>query len=55
MGHAGVGSFSYLVGMLVPQQLGVNVTQVPYRGAGPAPLDALAGEVDLESRSAVGL
>jgi tripartite-type tricarboxylate transporter receptor subunit TctC len=53
IGHAGVGSFSHLVGVLVAQEFGVKVTQVPYRGAGPALVDLLAGVVDLESQSAV--
>jgi tripartite-type tricarboxylate transporter receptor subunit TctC len=53
IGHAGVGSFGHLAGVLVAQELGVKVTQVPYRGAGPALVDLLAGEVDLSSISAV--
>jgi tripartite-type tricarboxylate transporter receptor subunit TctC len=53
MGHAGVGSFGHLAGVLVAQELGVTVTQVPYRGAGPALVDLLAGQVDVESLSAV--
>ncbi|MBX9824761.1 MAG: tripartite tricarboxylate transporter substrate binding protein BugD [Xanthobacteraceae bacterium] len=51
--HAGVGSFSHLAGMLVQQELGVPGTQVPYRGAGPALNDLLAGQVDMSSQSAV--
>ena len=53
IGHPGVGSFGHLAGVLVAQELGVKVTQVPYRGAGPALVDLLAGQVDLESQSAV--
>jgi tripartite-type tricarboxylate transporter receptor subunit TctC len=53
IGHAGVGSFSHLAGVLMAQELGVKATQVPYRGAGPALVDLLAGEVDLGSQSAV--
>jgi tripartite-type tricarboxylate transporter receptor subunit TctC len=53
IGHAGVGSFSHLAGVLVAQQIGVKVTQVPYRGAGPALVDLLSGEVDLEAQSAI--
>ena len=34
------------------QELGVKVTQVPYRGAGPALVDLLAGQVDLAALSA---
>ena len=51
--HPGVGSFGHLAGVLVAQELGVKVTQVPYRGAGPALNDLLAGQVDLSSQSAV--
>ena len=52
-GHPGVGSFGHLADVLVVQELGMKVTQVPYRGAGPALVDLLSGEVDLESQSAV--
>jgi tripartite-type tricarboxylate transporter receptor subunit TctC len=53
IGHPGVGSFGHLAGVLVAQELGVKVTQVPYRGAGPALIDLLADQVDLSSISAV--
>jgi tripartite-type tricarboxylate transporter receptor subunit TctC len=53
VGHPGVGSFGHLAGVLVAQELGVKVTQVAYRGAGPALVDLLSGQVDLESQSAV--
>ncbi len=43
VGHPGVGSFGHLGEVLVFQELGVKVTQVPYRGAGPALVDLLAG------------
>jgi len=52
--HAGVGSFGHLAGVLVAQEIGASsVTQVPYRGAGPALNDLLAGVADLSSISAV--
>jgi tripartite-type tricarboxylate transporter receptor subunit TctC len=51
--HPGVGSFGHLAGVLVAQELGATVTHVPYRGAGPALNDLLAGQVDLSSQSAV--
>ena len=51
--HPGVGSFGHLAGVLVAQELGAAATQVPYRGAGPALNDLLAGQVDLSSQSAV--
>ena len=42
-----------LAGVLVVEEMGVKVTQVPYRGAGPALVDFLADQVDLSSISAV--
>jgi tripartite-type tricarboxylate transporter receptor subunit TctC len=51
--HAGVGSFGHLAGVLVAQEIGATVTQVPYRGAGPALNDLLANIADLSSISAV--
>ena len=53
IGHPGVGSFGHLVEVLMFQELDVKVTQVPYRGAGPALVDLLAGQVDLGPISAV--
>ena len=53
MGHAGVGSYGHLAGTLVAQELGATPTQIPYRGAGPATVDLLAGQVDLKSLAAV--
>ncbi len=53
IGHPGVGSFGHLGEVLVFQEMGVTVTQVPYRGAGPALVDLLAGQVDLGPISAV--
>jgi tripartite-type tricarboxylate transporter receptor subunit TctC len=47
VGHPGVGSFGQLADALICQELGWNVTQVPYRGAGPALVDLLSGQVDL--------
>src|SRR5712691_10402335 len=51
--HAGVGSFGHLAGVLFAQEIGATVTQVPYRGAGPALNDVLAGFADVSSLSAV--
>jgi len=53
IGHPGVGSFGHLAEVLILQELGTKVTQVPYRGAGPALVDLLAGQVDLGPISAV--
>jgi tripartite-type tricarboxylate transporter receptor subunit TctC len=51
--HAGVGSFGHLAGVLIAEEIGASVTQVPYRGAGPALNDLLASVADLSSISAV--
>ncbi|MGH6666068.1 MAG: Bug family tripartite tricarboxylate transporter substrate binding protein [Pseudolabrys sp.] len=53
IGHPGIGSYGHLAGVLAAQELGIKATQVPYRGAGPAMVDLLSGQVDLESQSAV--
>jgi tripartite-type tricarboxylate transporter receptor subunit TctC len=53
IGHSGVGSYAHLASVLMVQELGIKATQVPYRGAGPALVDLLAGQVDLESQSAI--
>src|SRR4029079_19740448 len=51
--HPGVGSFGHLAGVLIAQEIGGAVTQVPYRGAGPALNDLLGGVADISSISAV--
>jgi tripartite-type tricarboxylate transporter receptor subunit TctC len=53
VGHPGVGSFGHLADVLIMQELGMTVTQVPYRGAGPALVDLLGGQVDLGPISAI--
>jgi tripartite-type tricarboxylate transporter receptor subunit TctC len=53
IGHPGVGSYGHLADMLILQELGVKATQVPYRGAGPALVDLLGGQVDLSPISAI--
>jgi tripartite-type tricarboxylate transporter receptor subunit TctC len=53
IGHPGVGSYGHLAGVLVAQEIGVRATQIAYRGAGPALVDLLGNQVDLESQSAV--
>jgi tripartite-type tricarboxylate transporter receptor subunit TctC len=53
IGHPGVGSFGHLAEVLIFQELGVKVTQVPYRGAGPALVDLLGGQVDLSPIASV--
>ncbi len=46
-GHPGVGSYGQLADALICQELGWKVNQIPYRGAGPALVDLLSGQVDL--------
>ncbi|MBV8751478.1 MAG: tripartite tricarboxylate transporter substrate binding protein BugD [Hyphomicrobiales bacterium] len=52
-GHPGVGSWGHLAGVLIAQELGMMVTQIPYRGAGPALVDLLGGQMDLSVQSAI--
>jgi tripartite-type tricarboxylate transporter receptor subunit TctC len=45
--HAGTGSGAHLCGMMLMNGLGAKMTQVPYRGTGPAMQDLVSGKVDL--------
>jgi len=45
---AGSGTVHHLAGELFKMQTGTFITHIPYRGAGPAMNDLLAGQVDLE-------
>lgn len=47
MGHAGVGSGSHLCNMLIQSTLGVKVSEVAYRGTGPAMNDLVGGQIDM--------
>jgi tripartite-type tricarboxylate transporter receptor subunit TctC len=44
--NAGVGSSSHLIAALVASSAGIKVTMVPYKGAGPALVDVIGGQVD---------
>lgn len=44
--NAGVGSSSYLIAALFANAAGIKVTQVAYKGAGPALVDVIGGQVD---------
>ena len=44
--NAGVGSASYLCGLLFMSAVGADFTQVPYKGTGPAMNDLVGGQVD---------
>lgn len=47
LANAGTGAVSQLCGLLFANQIGVNLTTVPYKGAGPALNDLMGGQVDL--------
>lgn len=44
--NAGVGSSSHLIAALVANAAGIKITAVPYKGAGPALVDVIGGQVD---------
>src|SRR5205085_1612472 len=44
-GSAGVGSTTHLACALLNAAAGINVTHVPYRGAGPAIADMIGGQI----------
>ncbi len=46
-GSAGSGTSHHLAGELFKQQTGTFITHIPYRGAGPALQDLMAGNVDM--------
>ncbi len=46
-GSAGSGTSHHLAGELFKQQTGTFITHIPYRGAGPALQDLIAGNVDM--------
>jgi tripartite-type tricarboxylate transporter receptor subunit TctC len=45
--HAGLGSGSYMCGLMLQQMLGFTADFVAYRGTGPALNDVVAGHVDI--------
>jgi tripartite-type tricarboxylate transporter receptor subunit TctC len=45
--HAGVGSASYLCGLMFMSAVGTQMTAVSYRGTGPAMTDLLGGQFDM--------
>jgi len=45
--HAGVGSLQHLVGEQFAMAAGIRLTNVPYKGGGPATVDVLAGQLPL--------
>jgi len=47
MGSSGNGSSPHVAGELFKMMAGVNLVHVPYRGAGPALIDLLGGQVQV--------
>ena len=47
LGTSGVGSQPHLAGILLQNLTGTRFQHVPYRGAGPAIQDVIAGQIDL--------
>ena len=47
MASAGIGSGNHIAGELFKMMAGVNLVHVPYRGAGPALVDLLGGQVQV--------
>jgi tripartite-type tricarboxylate transporter receptor subunit TctC len=47
MATIGVGSPVHLLGILMQKETGARFTLVPYRGAGPAVQDVVAGQIDM--------
>jgi tripartite-type tricarboxylate transporter receptor subunit TctC len=46
-GTAGAGSMNHLSGELLKSLTGIDLTHVPYRGAGPALSDAVSGQIPM--------
>lgn len=46
MGTAGVGSPPHILALLFREQTGTRFSMIPYRGAGPAMLDVVGGQID---------
>jgi len=47
LAHAGVGSASHLCALMMMSALNVKLTEVPYKGTGPALADLMGGQVDV--------
>jgi tripartite-type tricarboxylate transporter receptor subunit TctC len=47
MASGGIGSGNHIFGELFKMMTGINLVHVPYRGAGPALVDLLAGQVQV--------
>ena len=47
MASSGIGAVSHIAGELFKMMAGVDLVHVPYRGAGPAVIDLVAGQVQM--------
>jgi tripartite-type tricarboxylate transporter receptor subunit TctC len=47
MGHPGAGTPPHLIAMQLAERAGGTMNYIPYRGAAPAMLDLLSGQIDL--------
>jgi tripartite-type tricarboxylate transporter receptor subunit TctC len=54
-GHPGNGTVGHLSGEVLNRMAGVDITQVPYRGAGPVITDLLAGRIDVYSANPISV
>ncbi len=52
-GSGGVGSTGHLAGELLQSLAGIRLTHVPYKGAGPAAIDVMSGQIEMLFTSAV--
>jgi tripartite-type tricarboxylate transporter receptor subunit TctC len=46
LANAGIGAASHLCGLLIEEAVGVDLTEAPYDGTGPAMTDLVGGQVD---------
>src|SRR4051812_16219867 len=53
-GSSGMGTINHLVGEQLKLSANVDITHVPYRGAGPALTDLISGHIPLLFQSATG-
>jgi tripartite-type tricarboxylate transporter receptor subunit TctC len=53
-GHAGVGTLNHLTGELLKSLTSADMVHVPYRGSGPATVDALSGQVAMVISAVTG-
>lgn len=53
-GTSGNGSNEHLIGTLIVQRSGAKLVHIPYKGGGPAMLDAIAGHIPIGMSSVAG-